>query len=139
MEVDGEEALERERNPVLPGQANIFRNLLTLPEAETVEARPEGAQAVFGCDRDIHPNYRAAVWATSQVKDHKGKKVPKEQYKAGTLIPLLINRLTKLNYRSEKKKEGYIISQLHNRKDNEWSSKDVVERVCSWAQCFRMR
>ena len=43
--------------------------------------------------------------------------MPKEQYKTGSPIPLQINRLTKLNYRSEKKEEGYIISQLHDGKD----------------------
>ena len=56
MKVDREEALERER-----GHAKIFRNLLTLPEGETVEARPEGAKEVFECDRGILPNYMAAV------------------------------------------------------------------------------
>ena len=28
----------------MPGQAKIFKNLLTIPEGETVEARPEGAK-----------------------------------------------------------------------------------------------
>ena len=77
-----------------------------------MEARPEGAKADFGCDRGIHSNFRPAVWATSQVKDHEVKEVPKEQYETRAAISV---EITKLTYRSEED-ESYIISQLNNEK-----------------------